>query len=120
MGIGKFIKPSILKLLIFLFIGALYLLLAKENVGAAGLFFAFSYNAYGFPLQYLITGQIDSATSEHVKTLFLGDYFIKYGNALINPVALAIDIILIYLLSCLLATLFKNMKSNIDTFKKQQ
>jgi len=109
MNLKKFLKPTILKMLIFLFIGILFLYFAKESVSAAGFGFAFFYESYGFPSAYLITGNIDSA-SGHIRTLFLGNFFGKYGNFLFNPWALAIDIILIYLLACLFALLLKYTK----------
>lgn len=112
----EFLKPSALKIFIFLFIGIFYLYFAGENVSAAGFGFAFYYNAYGFPFLYLVSGDIDKAIG-YIKTLPLGDYFSKSGASLFNPVALALNIVLIYLLACFLSLLFKNMK-DIDIFKK--
>ncbi len=108
MNVKEFLKPTILKILIFTFIGAFYLYFARESVCAAGLFFAFCYNAYGFPLYYLVAGNIAPG---HVNTLFLGEYFTKSGNFLFNPATLFLDAILIYLLSCFMSLLFKNTKS---------
>ncbi len=114
MNVKEFLKPNLLKISIFLFIGIFFLYFAKERVSAAGFGFAFFYESYGFPLTYLIIGNTDSA-SGHIRTLFLGNYFSKYGNFLFNPLALTIDIILIYLLACFLELLFKYTKKPMLT-----
>ena len=109
MGIKNFLKPSIFKLTIFIFVGIFYLYFIKEGVSAAGFNFAFFYNAYGFPFQYLITGDT-SNLSGITNEMFLGNYFTKYGTALINPIALVLNIMLIYLLACIMSMLFAKMK----------
>ena len=109
MNIKEFLKPGILKVLIFLLIAVLFLYFVKEDACGVSIFFAFCYNAYGFPLPYLVAGNIESALG-HIKTLPLGDNFAKYGNFLFNPAALLWDLALIYLLSCFMFMLFKNMK----------
>ena len=106
MDIGNFLKPTILKIFIFLFISLFYLYFAKESVCGVIFILAFCYSAYGFPFSYLITGNID-AVAGHFKTLFLGENFIKYGSFLFNPAAFFLNIILIYLLSCFIANLIK-------------
>ena len=108
MGIKDFLKPTIFKISIFIFFGVVFLY-AKESVSAIGFSFAIFYNAYGFPFQHLITGDIDSL-SGIINTLFLGNFFTRYGSFLFNPTAFAVDIILIYLLACFMAVLFRNMK----------
>ncbi len=105
MSLKTFIKPSVFKIFIFVVIAVFYLYFAKEDVCGAGLFFAFCYQAYGFPFSYLITGDIDTA-SGHIKTLMLGDYFTKSGNFLFNTFALLLDLVLIYALACFLDMLF--------------
>jgi len=100
MNIKQFIKPTISKILIFLLMAIIFLYLAKEDVCAVSFFFAFCYKAYGFPFSYAVAGNIDAALG-HLKTLFLGKYFLKYGNLLLNPAALIMDIALTYLLTCL-------------------
>ena len=111
MGIKDFLKPSIVKILAFLSVGLFYLYFASESVSAAGFSFAVFYSAYGFPFQYLIIGDIDNL-SGIIKDMFLGNYFTKFGNTLINPAALALDLILIYSFACLISMLFAKMKSN--------
>ncbi|MEK6946132.1 MAG: hypothetical protein AABX32_00845 [Nanoarchaeota archaeon] len=111
MNVKNFLKPTFLKAIIFLFVGVVYLYFAKESVSAAGLSFAFFYTAYGFPFQYLITGDVGKISSI-VRELFLGNYFGEYGNFLFNPVAFALDIILIYLFSCFMGVLFEKMKAS--------
>lgn len=110
MNIKNFLKPDIFKALIFLFMCIFYLYFANDKVSAAGFSFAIFYSAYGFPFQYLIIGDIGK-TSGIVNNLFLGNYFIKFNNFLFNPLALALNIILIYLLACLMAIPLKNKKS---------
>ncbi len=111
MNAKNFLKPTFLKAIIFLFVGVLYLYFAEERVSAAGFSFAFFYAAYGFPFQYLIIGDIDKISSI-VSGLFLGNYFSEYGNFLFNPIAFALGMILIYLLSCFMGVLFGKMKSS--------
>lgn len=109
MNVKEFIKPSAFKILVFLFIGVLYLYFAIEDVCAVGLFFAFCYKAYGFPFLYIVAGDVGNAFG-HIKTLPFGSYFLKSGNYLLNLVALALDFVLIYLLACVMTMLFSNMK----------
>lgn len=105
----KELKPNALKIFVFLFIGILFLYFAGDDVCGISPFFAFCYKAYGFPLAYLVTGNVDSAFG-HIKTLPLGDYFIKSGNFLFNIPAFISDIILIYILACLISALFEKKK----------
>ncbi|MBI3034860.1 hypothetical protein HYY71_00920 [Candidatus Woesearchaeota archaeon] len=109
MNVKEFLKPSGLKILIFLFIGIVYSYFAKESVCAVSFFFAFCYNAHGFPFQYMITGGIEGASSNANK-FFLGEYFGRFGGFLFNPVAFALNLVLVYLLACFISILFKNMK----------
>ena len=118
MNLKKFLKPSIFKILIFLFIAVASSYFGKENACGVSLFFAFCYNAYGFPFFYLVTGNIDSA-SGYIKTLPLGEFFSKLGNFLFNPPAFLLDLALIYILACLIAILFNKNKSNIEISNKQ-
>ena len=106
MNVKEFLKPSILKILISLFIAVLYLYSAGESACGAGFFFAFCYKAYGFPFLYAVTGDINTA-SDYLKTLPLGGYFIKSWNFLFNPAAFLLDMVFIYLLSCLVLYLIK-------------
>ncbi|MBS3114061.1 hypothetical protein J4448_03090 [Candidatus Woesearchaeota archaeon] len=106
MSARNFLKPSISKILIFLFIGILFLYFANESACGISFFFAFCYKAYGFPLAHLITGDIANSMG-YIKTLPFGQFFYKSGNLLFNPAALLIDISLIYLLACLLDSLFR-------------
>ena len=106
MNAKEFLKPSILKISIFLFIGVFYLYFAKESTCAAGFSFAFCYIEHGFPFSYIISGDIDAA-SGYLKTLFFGKFFFKSGNFLFNYAALLLDIIFIYLLSCFISRFFK-------------
>ena len=101
-----FLKPTILKIMIFLSIGILFLYFASESACGISLFFAFCYKAYGFPLAYLVSGDISDSIG-HIKTLPFGQYFYKSGNLLLNPAALLIDALLVYLLACFLGTLFR-------------
>ena len=112
MSLKKFIKLGIFKILVFLFIAVFYLYFARENACGVGLTFAFCYKAYGFPFSYIVTGNIDNA-SGYIMTLPLGDYFSKSGNFLFNPLALMLDISLIYLLACFVAMLvtFQKIKT---------
>ena len=98
----KFLRPSTMKLLLFLLIGVVYLYFAGEDVCAAGLFFKLCYKSYGFPFPYLVTGDIGNA-SDYTSTLHLGSYFSKSGSFLFNPLAFLLNLMLIYLLSCLVA-----------------
>ena len=108
MDIKKFLKPTIFKILLFMFIGIFYIYFARDEVCGAGLSFAFCYKAYGFPFSYAISGDIEPA-SGYIKTLFFGENFAKYGNLLINPITFIFDAILIYSLACFLSLLLKNM-----------
>ena len=109
MNVKEFIKPGILKILIFLVIDVTSIYFTKENACGVSLFFAFCYKAYGFPFFYLVTGNIDSA-SGYLKTLPLGNYFSKFGNFLFNTPSFILDIILIYLAACLISFLFRRIK----------
>lgn len=109
MNLREFFKPTALKILIFAFVGIAYLYFASVSVSAAGFGFAFFYNEYGFPFQYLITGN-RSNLSGLTHEMFLGNYFAKYGSVLLNPAALALDAALIYLLACMMSILFAKMK----------
>lgn len=109
MNIKEFLKPNTFKISIFLFIGIIYLYFAKESVCAVSFYFAFCYNAYGFPFQYMVAGNIESAYSQ-IKASFLGEYFNNYGNFLFNPAAFALDLALIYLLACFVYMPFKLKK----------
>ena len=111
MKIKKFLKPTVLKIIIALLVGIIYLYIAGENGCGAGFGFSFCYKAYGFPFLYLVKGNTDIAFN-YFKTSFLGEYFTKSGNSLFNPAALISDIILIYLLACFLNLLFKNKIKN--------
>ena len=106
MNLKEFIKPTTLKILIFLIIGVLYLYFAGESVCGASFAFTFCYKAYGFPFSYIVTGNIDTA-SGYIKTLFLGKYFSNSGNILFNPAALILNLILIYISTCFAPMLFK-------------
>lgn len=105
MGAKNFLKPSILNILIFLFVGVMFLYFGGESVCGVSFFFSFCYSAYGFPFPYMATGDIGTA-SGYIKTLFLGDYFNKFGNFLFNPAAFLLDIALIYIMACFMAALF--------------
>ena len=109
MNIKEFIKPSIFKTLVFLLITILSLYFTRENACGVSLFFAFCYNAYGFPFLYIVTGQIDTA-SGYIKTLPLGNYFSQYGNFLFNIPAFLLDVVLIYLAACFIFVLFRKIK----------
>jgi len=109
MNVKVLLKPSVLKIVIFSILGIIFLYLASEKACAAGLSFSFCYKAYGFPFHYIATGDVDIAHG-YLKTITLGRYFSKYGKFLFNGVALAIDIILIYLIACFVSLPFKNMK----------
>lgn len=114
MNAKEFFKPTILKIIIFLFIGVIYLYFAGESACGASLFFAFCYKAYGFPFLYLVTGDVDSSFI-YIKTIFLGEYFKKSGNFLFNPEALILDMALIYLLACFISLPFKNVNIKFKT-----
>lgn len=107
-AVKKFLKPGVLKISIFLAIAAFFTYFTKENACGVSIFFAFCYKAYGFPFLHIVSGQIDSA-SGYIATLPLGAYFSKYGNFLFNPITLVLDIILLYLLACLISILFGKM-----------
>ena len=109
MKIKEFLKPNILNIGIFVLIGIFYLFLAGQKTCGAGYSFDFCYKTTGFPLQYILTGDINSA-SALIKEIPLGSYFIKSGNALLNPAAFALDVVFIYLLSCFISFLFRNME----------
>ena len=113
MRLGKFLKPTILKITVFLFIGIVYLYLAAESACGAGFGFTICYKAYGFPFQYLATGDVNSAINI-INAYTFGDYFNKIGNFLFNPISLALDLALIYLASSLISFIFenKNIKNN--------
>lgn len=110
MNIKEFFRPNIPKILIFLFAALAFLYFAKEDVCGAGFIFAFCYKAYGFPFDYIVTGNVDAAFG-HIKTLPFGQYFYKSGNFLLNPAALLVDVLLVYLLACFIASLFRTLKS---------
>lgn len=107
MQLGKLLKPTIFKIIVFLFIGFVYLYLAAESVCGVGLTFVICYKAYGFPFQYLATGDIDSAINIINASTF-GSYFNKVGKFLLNPVSLVLDLALIYIASCFISMIFEN------------
>ena len=109
MRLNKFLKPNILKITVFLFICLVYLYLAAESACGAGFGFTICYKAYGFPFQYLATGDINTAINI-LNSSPLGAYFGKIGNFLFNPVSLALDLALIYLISCIISFVFENKK----------
>jgi len=109
MNIKQFIKPNIFKIFVFLPMAFIFLYLAKEDICGAGFLFAFCYRSYGFPFSYMATGNVDAALG-HIKTLFLGEHFNKLDNVLINPIALLFDLAFIYLLSCIIFALSRNIK----------
>ncbi len=74
MNIKDFLKPTVFKTAIFIFFGVIFLYFVKESISAIGFSFAIFYNAYGFPFQYLITGDI-SNLSGIINTLSLGNFF---------------------------------------------
>ena len=117
MNIKNFFKPTLSKLLIFVFIAVFYLFFASETTCGASLFFSFCYKAHGFPFSYFMTGDVDWL-DKTPNALFLGKYFGKSGNALFNAPALAIDILLIYLLSCFLGLFINVKKLKRDSNKK--
>ncbi len=108
MNAKNLLKPNSLRIMVFLFLAVFFLYFAKEDVCAVGLFFAVCYNAYGFPLSYLITGDTDGAA--RIQTLFLDKYFAKIDNFLFNPLAFLLNLIFIYLLACLISILIKKIK----------
>ena len=110
MNAKDFFKPSFFKIAVFAFFSVIFLYLAKETVSAIGLSFAIFYSAYGFPFQYLITGDIGSL-SGIINAIFLGNYFGKYGNFLFNPFAFLLDIVLIYSLSCFISFILRKKKN---------
>ena len=116
MKIKRFFKPSILKISIAISTSILYLYFAKETSCGVGFSYVLCYSLYGIPFPYLTTGGIGIA-SEEIKELFLGKFFQQYGNFLFNPATLVLDLVFIYLLSCILSLLFKGMKPS-DIFKK--
>lgn len=108
----QLLKPTILKILIFLFIGFFSMYFTREGACGASLFFSFCYEAYGFPFFYAVTGDINDA-SGYINTLFLGEYFVKSGKFLLNPMAFMLDLILLYVFSCIMAALFEHTKSRM-------
>lgn len=115
MKLNKFLKPTILKIAIFLFVGIVYLYLSTESVCGAGLTFVICYKAYGFPFQYLVAGDINSAI-DIIKSSPLGNYFNKFEDFLLNPLSLILDLALIYLASCTISFIFeKGFKQEIRT-----
>lgn len=109
MNVKDFFKPTIFKILIFLFISVFYLYFAGEDACGAGFGFSFCYKAHGYPFLYLVTGNIDIA-SGYLKDAFLGKFFAKPGNFLFNPLGLALDIIFIYILACLVSIPLEKLK----------
>ena len=109
MNVNQFLKPTVLKIFLFLVFAAFSIFIAKENACGVGLFFAFCYKAYGFPFFYIATGDIDTA-SAYLKTLAFGNYFARFNNFLFNVPAFLFDIVLIYLLACLISVLFRKIK----------
>lgn len=109
MNFKEFLKPTVLKIFLFLVFVAFFVFIAKEDACGVGLFFAFCYKAYGFPLFYIVTGQIDEA-SAYLKTLTFGGYFAKFNTFLFNVPAFLFDIVLIYLLACLIYILLRKIK----------
>lgn len=104
----EFLKPAFFKIFIFLFIGIIFLYFAKESTCAAGFYLAFCYEAHGFPFFYAVSGDIDAALGiGYPKEMLLGNYFIRRGNSLFNPIAFLLDTALIYVLACFLSPLFK-------------
>ena len=96
MNLKDSIKPNLLMILIFVFVAIISLVFTKKSSCGVSFFFSFCFKAYGYPLHYLITGDVDNG---HVQTLSFGKYFKKFSNILFNPIAFILDIILIYLLS---------------------
>ena len=109
MNLKEFLKPTVLKIFLFLVFVAFFIFIARDDACGVGLFFAFCYKAYGFPFFYIATGDIDIA-SAYFKTLTFGGYFAKFNNFLFNVPAFLFDIVLIYLLACLISVLFRKIK----------
>ena len=109
MNLKEFLRPTVFKMSAFLLIGSIYLYFAKEDVCAVSFYFGFCYRAYGFPFQYIVTGDIAGASSQ-ITALPFSSYFTKYGSFLLNVPALVLDVILIYLMSCFISILFRKMK----------
>jgi len=112
MNVKTLLKPTTLKILMFLSISVFFLYFAREGACGASFFFSFCYNAYGFPFLYLVTGDINDA-SGYIDTLFLGGYFVKAGKFLLNPLSFMLDLITLYLFSCIVLALFEYVKSKI-------
>lgn len=110
MDIREFLKPTLFKFLIFLIVSIFYLYFANESICGVGFSFAFCYNSYGFPLAYLISGDLDNSMG-HIQTLPFAKFFYKSGGFLFRPTTLLIDILLVYLLACFMALLFRIQKS---------
>ena len=115
--ISDILKPNIPKILVFLSLGIALLYFVKEDICGVFLFFGFCYKAYGFPLLYILSGNIEVAAGQ-AKTVFLGKYFIKSGNLLFNPAALILDLALTYLFSCLAVVFFNYLKKSLRNLKK--
>ncbi|MBI4452517.1 hypothetical protein HY637_03745 [Candidatus Woesearchaeota archaeon] len=106
--VKEFLKPTILKMVIFIIANAFIFYLSKESVCGVIFYFPFCYNAYGLPLSYAISGDIETAAG-HIKTLPLGNYYSKAGSFLLNPSAFVFDMLFAYLAACLIAMLLKTL-----------
>ncbi len=112
MNLKNTLKPNIPKILLFLFLGMIFLYFVNESVCGVFLFFSFCYKTYGFPFSYILNGNTEVAYGQ-LKTEFLGRFFIKSGNFLLNPASLMLDLAFAYLFSCIAAEIFKYAKSKI-------
>lgn len=105
MNVKKLLKPDALSISLTL-LGITLFFVKQEVCAAGGFIFVFCYKAYGFPFSYLITGDVENAYG-HIKTLFLGNYFMQFKNFLLNPFTFLLNIVLIYLAAYFISILFK-------------
>lgn len=90
-------KPGRLQILVAVFLILFFSFYVRESVCAAGIFFAFCVSEHGFPAVDMITGSIDGVPSEMLEEKFFGNFFMKRGNALINPAGIIFNAIIYYL-----------------------
>ncbi len=116
MKLKNFFKPTILKLIIFLMLAISTFYIFDERTCGASFFFSFCYTASGFPIFYIVRGDI-AAVGSYTESLLLDKFFTNYGNFIFNWISFAIDMAAIYVISCSLCILLAKILDRFNLNK---
>ena len=116
----RILNPSISKISISLLIILLASYFSSKTACGVYFLFTFCYMTYGFPFSYIVGGDTGAETTiSQVKTLYFGEYFFKAGNLLINPLTLILNLILTYMLSCIIVALLEYANAKFRVYKNK-